>query len=170
MTQFDVEDFHEAIVEVQENLRNGGGQTLVKFRNGWQASVVQGPYTYGGPQGLYELAAFNPSGAMDYDNPVTPYDVMGYLTEDAVSTLLREMAALTPESIETYRQERRKASLLKDVESVKQTIVDLWESGANLYHSEDSPLPVSLQAALSAIDAAFENFRTDPPETPTNPF
>lgn len=63
-----------------------------EFENGYSASVIQSPYSYGGDQGLYELAVIH-DGKLCYDTPITN-DVLGHLTEDDVTRLLGEVAAL----------------------------------------------------------------------------
>lgn len=65
----------------------------VKFPNGYGASVVRGPYTYGGDQGLYELGVLGPGGKLDYSTTITE-DVIGHLTEDDVTALLERIEAL----------------------------------------------------------------------------
>lgn len=37
----------------------GGVRKLFKFSNGLQASVIKTPFSYGGPEGLWELAVLN---------------------------------------------------------------------------------------------------------------
>ncbi len=70
----------------------GGVAARLTFDNGYTASVVQGPGTYGGPEGLYELAVMH-DGRLVYDTPVTN-DVAGYLTEGDVTEKLNEVACL----------------------------------------------------------------------------
>jgi hypothetical protein len=60
-----------------------GVTSRTKFENGYEASVVKSEYSYGGRDGLYELAIFK-DGEMCYDTPITN-DVIGYLTEDDVT-------------------------------------------------------------------------------------
>ena len=61
------------------------------FKNGYGASVVRGPGTYGGPAGLWELAVIIGSEEefeLVNDTPITD-DVLGHLTlEDVHATLL----------------------------------------------------------------------------------
>lgn len=71
-------------------------RALIRFPNGRGASVIQGEYSYGGPQGLYELAVVDENGVLDYSTPITD-DVLGYLTEDDVMETLEKIAALPPE-------------------------------------------------------------------------
>ena len=41
------------------------------FDNGYGVSVVQGPHSYGGQKGLYELAVLGTDGFITYETPVT---------------------------------------------------------------------------------------------------
>lgn len=70
-----------------------GKQAVVQFSNGYGASIVQTPHTYGGLNGLYELAVFGKDGHITYDTPITD-DVLGYLTEDDVTKTLKQIKEL----------------------------------------------------------------------------
>jgi hypothetical protein len=59
----------------------------VEFENGWGVSVVKGPYTYGGSDGLYELAVLK-NGHIHYDNSVANGDVVGYLRPEDVTDVM----------------------------------------------------------------------------------
>jgi hypothetical protein len=61
-----------------------GKISRIGFDNGWGVSVVIGPYTYGGKDGLYELAVLN-NDQIHYDNPVANGDVVGYLRPEDVT-------------------------------------------------------------------------------------
>ena len=79
---------------------NDGHQVLLQFGNGYGASIVRGPYTYGGPAGLYELGVVAFEGETDewhltYKTPLTD-DVLGYLTEDDVVRTLTDIHNLPP--------------------------------------------------------------------------
>lgn len=78
-------------------LDSGAVQKLYKFANGYGASVVKGEHTYGGDEGLWELAVikFKTDGefVLDYSTPITE-DVEGHLTDDAVEELLTKIEAL----------------------------------------------------------------------------
>ena len=67
------------------------------FPNGYTASVVRGSNTYGGPDGLYELAVIH-DGNIVYDTPVTS-DVLGWLTEGDVTERLNEISFLPPRGL-----------------------------------------------------------------------
>lgn len=70
-----------------------GKQCIVQYSNGYGASIVQGPHTYGGKDGLYELAVFGKDGEITYDTPITN-DVLGYLSEAEVEKILLEIKNL----------------------------------------------------------------------------
>lgn len=70
----------------------GGIQALTAYANGYGASVIQGPGSYGGEFGLYELAVLEGENIC-YTTPLTD-DVLGHLTEADVTRLLGKIAAL----------------------------------------------------------------------------
>ncbi len=73
-----------------------GVQAVVRFPNDYGASIIRSQYSYGGTDGLYELAVVHFKGddwAIDYSTPITS-DVIGHLTEDAVVSLLTQIEAL----------------------------------------------------------------------------
>ena len=72
-----------------------GVQCFAEFPNGYGASVARGWGTYGGKDGLYELAVLDAGGHITYDTPITS-DVIGYLTEDGVTRVLAQIEALLP--------------------------------------------------------------------------
>ena len=69
-----------------------GIQARIYFDNGYGASVIKSPHSYGGNQDLYELAVIKDD-AICYDTPITD-DVLGYLTEDDVTKYLRQIQEL----------------------------------------------------------------------------
>ncbi len=71
----------------------GGVQAVIEFDNGYGASIVSTPYTYGGKEGLYELAVFGKDGHISYDTPITN-DVLGYLKPEEVTDILEQIQSL----------------------------------------------------------------------------
>ena len=71
----------------------GGIISRIIFDNEYGASIVQGPYSYGGADGLYELAVVGKNDEICYDTPVTG-DVEGYLSEAQVTDLLIKIQQL----------------------------------------------------------------------------
>ena len=73
-----------------------------KFDNGYDASVVQSPYSYGGDKGLYELAIFKDD-QICYDTPITD-DVIGYLREQDVTEVMEKIQQLQYVKDKQYRK------------------------------------------------------------------
>lgn len=69
-----------------------GVQARVIFENGYGASVVKHDFSYGGKDGLYELAVIKDDD-LCYTTPVTT-DVEGYLSEEDVTELLKQIQEL----------------------------------------------------------------------------
>ena len=80
-------------LEFKPHPNMNGVQARIQFENGYGASVVKGEYTYGGEDGLYELAVLDSNGDLTYSTPVTS-DVEGYLSEDDVTKLLEQIQNL----------------------------------------------------------------------------
>ena len=88
---FDVTTFQE--LKFQDHTLVGRKQCIVQFPNGYGASIVQGEYTYGGKDGLYEIAVFGKDGHISYSTPITD-DVLGYLSEEEVEKTLIDIKNL----------------------------------------------------------------------------
>jgi len=71
----------------------GGVIGRIEFHNGYGASIVQGPNTYGGDKGLYELAVLGKDGQITYDTPITN-DVIGYLRPQDVTDVMEKIQQL----------------------------------------------------------------------------
>ena len=83
-------------LEFKQDIQRGLSAAKVMFDNGYGASVIIGPHTYGGGDGLYELAVLGKDKKLTYDTPVTD-DVEGYLSEDDVTKLLEQIQSLPNE-------------------------------------------------------------------------
>ena len=70
-----------------------GVQARIQFDNGYGASVVKTPYTYGGDRGLYELAVLDSEGHLTYATSVTD-DVIGYLRPEDVTDVMEKIQQL----------------------------------------------------------------------------
>jgi hypothetical protein len=79
--------------ELPSNPCNGGIQYIYKAENGYGASIVQHQWSYGGNNGLWEIAVLGPNGDICYSTPITS-DVIGYLTDEEVNELLAEIDTL----------------------------------------------------------------------------
>lgn len=67
--------------------RHGGIQFVFMFPNNYGASVVSHDYSYGGGEGLWEIAVLDENESLCYSTEVTD-DVIGYLEEDEVLDVL----------------------------------------------------------------------------------
>lgn len=66
------------------------------FDNGYGASVVSHPGSYGYGDGLYELAVFDvKTGNLCFDTPITD-DVIGWLTWEDVERICKDIEQLPP--------------------------------------------------------------------------
>lgn len=68
---------------IDKNAKNNGIQYIFKFDNGYGASLVKNPLSYGGEEDLWEIAvlSFDNNGyKIVYDTSITD-DVVGYLDE-----------------------------------------------------------------------------------------
>ena len=81
-------------IEEEVNMFDKGVRSKIQFDNGYGASVVSHNYSYGGKEGLYELAVLDENGNLHYDNPVANGDVRGHLTEEEVTDLLKQIQDL----------------------------------------------------------------------------
>ena len=74
-----------------------GVQYVFQFENGYGASVIKRPCSYGGNEDLWELAVLkfysNGEYHLNYDTEITE-DVEGYLTDEDVHELLKRIKNL----------------------------------------------------------------------------
>jgi len=70
-----------------------GVQTRMVFENGYGVSVVSHKYSYGGEDGLFEVAVLGKDGDLTYDTPVTN-DVIGYLEPVEVTDIMKQVQEL----------------------------------------------------------------------------
>lgn len=81
-----------AIVEENTLLELNGIQIVHLFPNGYGASVVKHDMSYGGKQGLWEMAVLK-NGELCYNTSVTS-DVLGHLSDEDVEFHLKEIENL----------------------------------------------------------------------------
>lgn len=70
-----------------------GKKSRMQFDNGFGVSVVSHTYSYGGRDGLYEVAVLDSNNQLTYDTSVTN-DVLGYLTEEDVTDVMKQVQEL----------------------------------------------------------------------------
>lgn len=77
--------------------RFNGERATVFFENGYGASIIRNIFSYGGDQGLYELALLKGESIKDFEICYTTEitdDVIGHLTTEKVSDLLEQIQKL----------------------------------------------------------------------------
>jgi len=72
---------------------NNGVLKVYEFKNGYGASVICHDGSYGGKEGLWELAVLGLDGAICYHTPITQ-DVIGHQTDEQIETILKEIESL----------------------------------------------------------------------------
>lgn len=81
------------VVEKFDMPELNGFQLIYRFDNGYGASLIRHDMSYGGDEGLYEIAVLDSSGELCYDTPITD-DVVGHLTMVDADIILAEIAEL----------------------------------------------------------------------------
>jgi hypothetical protein len=82
--------------EFKQRTSHGGIQYLAFFPNLYGVSIVKNDHSYGGTEGLWELAVLEgdeDEWELTYDTPITD-NVLGYLTEDEVNEIVDKVIAL----------------------------------------------------------------------------
>lgn len=67
-----------------------GVRSRLMFENGFGVSVVCTDLSYGGKDGLYEIAVLNSQGDITYDTELTN-DVIGWLDKDKVTEIMLQV-------------------------------------------------------------------------------
>ena len=80
-------------LQFKQHRELNGVVARITFDNGYGASVVKHEYSYGGKDGLYELAVLDKDGELTYDTPITN-DVIGYLREVDVTDVMEKIQKL----------------------------------------------------------------------------
>lgn len=89
----------------------GNKYVRIAFPNGLMASIIQGKYTYGGPEGLWEIApcwyhgngGFTLMDSNEMKSTVDWIDVHGWLDSDGVMEALWELAETDSERVRILR-------------------------------------------------------------------
>ena len=91
-------------MDLQFKFRDTTGDALQSqgtFANGYGYSLIKSRTSYGGSEGLFEVAVCYGEG-LCYDSGLTD-DVLGYLTREDVEKLLDQIKALKPKTTKATR-------------------------------------------------------------------
>tara|TARA_B100001287_G_C22629872_1_gene504542 strand:- start:304 stop:687 length:384 start_codon:yes stop_codon:yes gene_type:complete len=92
-----------ADIPFKETKMPKGIQSILKFGDDYQLSIVKSDFSYGGKKGLYEIAVFTGDSQINMPGITEDHDtVKGYLTEDDVVGIVKKMHLVTgadPEAI-----------------------------------------------------------------------
>ena len=80
-------------VESSAYLGKSSERYTITFENGYGASIIRNNMSYGGFDGLFELAVVGKDGDLCYDTPITS-DVVGHLSGKEVGETLDSIKAL----------------------------------------------------------------------------
>lgn len=95
--QFGPDGMRLGYEETEHGAGLGGVQRRYDFANGYGASVIRTPFSYGGDAGLWEIAVLGPDAkgrkTLCYSTPITD-DVLGHLSVAEVNAVLAQIEAL----------------------------------------------------------------------------
>jgi hypothetical protein len=91
-------------METLESIKHGlnGFSRIIQFENGYGFSIISNRFSYGGSQGLFEVALLCENGAIMYDKSIGFGDVVGHLDFDDVALLIKAVSALPPRDKTVY--------------------------------------------------------------------
>lgn len=138
---------------------NGGTQVVHRFENNFGASVVRHNFSYGGDEGLFELAVLTFASEendyeLTYDTEITD-DVVGHLTEEDVQLLLKRIEKIgsteTSYSIVKLQEAleityKRISNLEEELDDLEKQIVD-----NKAYREEQYKHAKDLEATISKL-------------------
>jgi len=79
--------------KVNPSLGLTGVRAKMMFDNGFGVSAVSHSMSYGGKEGLYEIAVLDSDENLTYETPITN-DVIGWLSENEVSEVMTKIQNL----------------------------------------------------------------------------
>jgi hypothetical protein len=79
--------------KIENDSHRIGMKCRMMFENGYGVSVVSHTHSYGGKDGLFEIAVLGKDGDLTYDTPVTN-DVIGYLNREEVTKIMEQVQSL----------------------------------------------------------------------------
>ena len=81
----------EYIDRIENNSDANMTRARVYFKNGQELSIIRGPYSFGGDEGLFEIM---PSDESVFDEGDDSDTVLGYLSPDRVNYYIRKLGLI----------------------------------------------------------------------------
>jgi len=86
----------DKVAYISKNIKNNGPHIVIAFKNGYGASIISNIYSYGGKEGLIEVALIKFYGAFELEDYNLIYDknrfkndqVIGWLNEEELDDIL----------------------------------------------------------------------------------
>ena len=83
-------------IPFKETHMPNGIQSILKFGDDYELSIVKSDFSYGGDKGLYEIAVFKGDGQVNMPGITEDHDtVKGFLSEDEVIGIIKKMHLVT---------------------------------------------------------------------------
>lgn len=85
-------DFIKTVKNTSDSIMN---RVRIYFKNGRELSLVQGPYSFGGPDGLFEIMLIGKDGDPDlFDKEDQGDSVCGYLSKERVEYYISKIGMM----------------------------------------------------------------------------
>ena len=83
-------------LKFKETAFPNGIQSILKFANDYELSIVRNDMSYGNKQGLYEIAVFKEDGQVNLPGITEEHDtIKGFLSKDEVISIIKKMHLIT---------------------------------------------------------------------------
>ncbi len=93
-------EFIESVVDMSDSIMN---RVRVNFKNGYGLSIIRGEYSYGGGDGLFEIAPINKDGELDgrlFDDDESGDSVLGYCDINKLNHYINKLGNIVENVIE----------------------------------------------------------------------
>lgn len=93
----ELKDLTENVVDVKDLSDTFMNRIRVTFKNGLSLSIIRGEYSYGGPQGLFEIAPRNVKEELDgslFDEEDQGEDVLGHCDIEKIKHYITKLGSI----------------------------------------------------------------------------
>lgn len=141
-------DVLERITVVDRPLVSPGtDHMVVMFDNGFGASILRSEFTYGGPEGLFEIVVVLEDGTPSENDPVGKGEIIGWLTEADVITTAQKVSEISKADVKAIEDALEIESITLLFESVRVAI--LRTDGEDDPRNPDNPALLREDANVS---------------------